>query len=192
MVQTSTFLKKKKDLFLLFIVSGTRASPPVHTPLTPDTGFQERDCPALVPERRGPFPRTSPEGTFSVGWTHPSSLDCITQHGEERVPVTFPSSSTGPFAARASSVGMGVPCPTLSPTTAPCPGQNYCQRRLGPMILGHEGHEVDGREGSAGWNLVVPSHCPDASFISKSAAQLPPLPSGSSCQIRCPPPLLKM
>lgn len=25
------------------------------------------------------------------------------------------------------------------------------------MILGHEGHEVDGREGSAGWNLVVPS-----------------------------------
>jgi len=46
------------------------------------------------------------------------------------------------------------------------------------MILGHEGHEVDGREGSAGWNLVVPSHCPDASFVSKSAAQLPPLPSG--------------
>lgn len=56
----------------------------------------------------------------------------------------------------ASSVGMGVPCPTLPPTTAPCLGLNCCRRRLGPVILGHEGYKVDGRKGFAGWNLVVP------------------------------------
>ncbi|XP_062959870.1 polycomb protein SCMH1 isoform X8 [Cynocephalus volans] len=64
----------------------------------------------------------------------------------------------GSFAARTSSVRMGVP------STAPCPSQNCCRRRLGPMILGQECPKVDGREGSPGRSWFYALHCPYASL----------------------------
>lgn len=46
------------------------------------------------------------------------------------------------------------------------------------MILGQEGPKVGGREGSLGLKSGCTHSCPQASFVSKSAAQVPPLPSG--------------
>lgn len=68
--------------------------------------------------------------------------------------------------------------PHTIPTTATCPGQNCCQRRLGPVVLGQEGPKVGGREGSPGLEVWLHPFLSQASFVSKSAAQVPPLPSG--------------
>ena len=100
---------------------------------------------------------TSPWSACSVGWTDPSGLD--------RVPLSLgrreclPPSPPPPGALcspRPRLCEWESPAHTL-PHTAPCPGQNCCRRRSGPRILGHKARKGDGREGSPGWSLVVPS-----------------------------------
>lgn len=71
MVQTSTFFKKKIILYcyLLFLALGQALQ---FLLLTPNMGFQvEKDCPALVPERCGPFTEDITSGHFLFGTDRP-------------------------------------------------------------------------------------------------------------------------
>lgn len=172
--------KKKKKIFsycLLFLAQGQA---PQFILLSLQTlGFRRRET-ALPWSQRGmgPFQGHHPRALSLWDGHILQALTISLSMGRRGFLSPSPLPPLDPLQPRASSVGMGVPCPTLSPTTAPCPGQNYCQRRLGPMILGHEGHQVDGREGSAGWNLVVPSPLSRCFLYKQVSSTAAPLPSG--------------
>lgn len=84
MVQTSTFFKKRafRIVNLLFLALG-QALQFLLLPLQ-TWGFRRRET-GLRGCQRGvaPLQRTLPQGTCSLGWTDPESLDHITPHGEE-------------------------------------------------------------------------------------------------------------
>lgn len=108
MVQTSTFLKKDRFV-LLFIVSGTWASPSVPTPHSKHgvSGGERLPCPG--PSEVWPFTEDITSG-HSLWDRQTRTVLTITQCWDERMAATFPSSLPGPSPSL--SHGSGGPCPT--------------------------------------------------------------------------------
>lgn len=165
------YLFKKKDHFvLLFIVSGTWASPSVPTPHSKHgvSGGERLPCPGpreVWPLHRGHYLRA-----LSL-WDRQTHKALTTSLSVGRTGSLSPSPLflTGPFAQPHSWEWESLP--TLTQHSS-LPWPELLPQKVGPMILGREVPRVVGGKGLQAGVRLHPLRCPHASFASRSA-QLP-------------------